>query len=107
MNSSLENDPIDGPYTNREIAVRWGLDNYENDEDTSIFIFDIEGFNGYRRGSDQNSQCFFTKLCAPFASISSCIVLISDENEVQSTSAQCLSVLKFSQINNTDNQFKF
>ncbi|KAK8878425.1 hypothetical protein M9Y10_005198 [Tritrichomonas musculus] len=72
---------LDGPY-----------DNF--DQEVSIFFADIEGFGSYNRGSVDELNTFYSKLCAPLIAISSCIIFLADLNESRESINQIYSALK-------------
>lgn len=98
---------IDGPYTIKYLKERWNIQLTENiNDDTDIYVIDIEGFGGYERGhNDEEHQNFYTKLIVPFISIASCIVCIANSNEIRSTTSQIISAFRFGEyginINNS------
>lgn len=92
---------IDGPIFINDIAGQWNINDYIDNNNTALFICDIEGFGSYRRGiNTEQNTIFFSKLCVPFFSIASCIIYFADMNNNQDESMQLISIFRMAQVIN-------
>lgn len=92
---------LDGPVFINDIAGQWNINDYIDNNNTALFICDIEGFGGHRRGiNTEQNTIFFSKLCVPLFSIASCIIYFADMNNNQEESMLLISLFRMAQVIN-------
>ena len=92
---------LDGPIFVNDIAGQWNINDYIDNNNTALFICDIEGFGSHRRGiNTEQNTIFFSKLCVPLFSIASCIIYFADMNNNQDESMLLISLFRMAQVIN-------